>query len=113
MALFGKKEEEKTCDCQCQGSCHKDKADQHLDDAEHTFKILGSGCKKCNTLEENVIRACESMGKQVNIEHVTDFSQIAAYGVMSTPGLVLDEDFVSTGKVLSEEDIKAIIIENC
>lgn len=33
MALFGKKEEEKTCGCQCQGNCHKDKADQHLDDA--------------------------------------------------------------------------------
>lgn len=70
------------------------------------IKILGSGCKKCVTLGENAKAAA---GKQAEIVKVTDFAEIAAYGVMSTPGLVVDEKVVSTGKVLTMEEIGRLI----
>ncbi|KHD44624.1 thioredoxin family protein [Streptococcus hongkongensis] len=110
MGLFSNKEEK---ECKC-GNCKCGKASQGniLEVSDHTFKILGSGCKKCMTLEQNVLQACKEMNKLVNIKHVTDFSDIAAYGVMQTPALVFDEDVVSYGKVLTVEEVKEIILEN-
>lgn len=70
------------------------------------IKILGSGCKKCITLGENAKAAAVAMGKQAEIVKITDFSEIARYGVMSTPGLVIDEKLVSAGKVLSVDEVK-------
>ena len=64
------------------------------------IKILGSGCKKCMALGENAKDAAEAAGKQAEIVKITDIAQIAAYGLMSTPGLVIDEKLVSGGKVL-------------
>ena len=74
------------------------------------FKILGSGCKKCNLLEEHVRQACKDEGLEVIIEHEKDFSKIAEYGVMSTPALVLNEKVVSTGKVLTVDDVKKLFM---
>ena len=74
------------------------------------FKILGSGCKKCNLLEEHVRQACKDEGLDVIIEHEKDFSKIAEYGVMSTPALVLNEKVVSTGKVLTVDDVKKLLV---
>lgn len=74
------------------------------------FKILGSGCKKCNLLEEHVRQACKDEGLDVIIEHEKDFSKIAEYGVMSTPALVLNEKVVSTGKVLTVDDVKKLFV---
>jgi len=71
------------------------------------IKILGSGCKKCVALGNNAQAAAEAMGREVKIVKVTDFVEIAGYGVMSTPGLVIDEKLVSAGKVLSVEEISA------
>ena len=48
-------------------------------------KILGSGCAKCNQLEKNTLTALNEMNIKADVEHVTDFAKIAAYGVMSTP----------------------------
>ena len=62
--------------------------------------MLGSGCAKCNGLEEAVRAALEELGMDTAVDHVTDFAQIAAYGVMSTPALVVDGRDVSYGKVL-------------
>lgn len=73
------------------------------------IKILGSGCKKCVALGENAKAAAAAAGKQAKIVKITDMAQIAAYGVMSTPGLVVDERLVSTGKVLSAEEIGKLI----
>ena len=55
-----------------------------------SVKILGSGCAKCNQLEEATRAALEQLGMDTAVDHVTDFSQIAAYGVMTTPALVVD-----------------------
>jgi small redox-active disulfide protein 2 len=72
------------------------------------IKILGSGCKKCLALGKNAKSAAEAAGDEVEIIKVTDFAEIAGYGVMSTPGLVINEKLVSAGKVLSVEEIRAL-----
>jgi small redox-active disulfide protein 2 len=73
------------------------------------IKILGSGCTKCVTLGENAKAAAAAAGKQAEIVKVTDFAEIAANGVMSTPGLVIDEKLVSSGKVLTMGEIGKLI----
>lgn len=72
-------------------------------------KVLGSGCAKCNALEETVLSALEELGMDTTIDDVTDFNQIAAYGVMSTPALVVDGKVLSYGKVLSKDEAVAVI----
>lgn len=73
------------------------------------IKILGTGCKKCVTLAENAKVAAQTAEINADIEKVTDFVAIAGYGVMSTPGLVIDEKVVSTGRVLSASEIGELI----
>jgi small redox-active disulfide protein 2 len=73
------------------------------------IKILGSGCKKCGILADNAKAAAEAAGKQVEIVKVTDFAEIAGYGVMSTPALVVDEKLLSSGKVLTADEIGALL----
>lgn len=73
------------------------------------IKILGSGCKKCMTLTENTKEALSSLGQEAEIIKVTDFADIAAFGVMSTPALVIDETVVSFGKVLAPKEIVKIL----
>ncbi|MGL5205990.1 MAG: thioredoxin family protein [Acidaminococcaceae bacterium] len=76
------------------------------------IKILGSGCKNCITLADNTKAALAELGEEAELEKVTDFAEIAKYGVMSTPGLVIDEKVVSYGKVLKPQDIVKIIEKN-
>jgi small redox-active disulfide protein 2 len=73
------------------------------------IKILGSGCKNCITLNQNTEIALKEMGIEAEIIKVADFQAIMAYGVMSTPALVIDEKVVSYGKVLKPKDIVKII----
>lgn len=73
------------------------------------IKILGSGCKSCMVLTENTKAALEETGIEAEIVKVTDFKEIMAYGVMSTPTLVIDEKVVSVGKVLKPKEIGKII----
>lgn len=72
-------------------------------------KILGSGCKKCLALAENAKAAAQAEGIDVEIEKVTDVIAIASYGIMSTPGLVIDEKVVSSGRVLNASDIGPLL----
>jgi small redox-active disulfide protein 2 len=69
------------------------------------IKILGSGCSKCQALTENTRKALADAGREAEILKVTDFAEIAAHGVMSTPALVVDGKVVSVGKVLSPGEI--------
>ena len=84
---------------------------KNIEDTNSKIKILGSGCKKCNTLEQNTKDALKDMNMDVSIGHVTDFSKIAQYGVMTTPALVISEKVVSYGKVLSKNEILEILEE--
>jgi small redox-active disulfide protein 2 len=110
MSLFGKKKEEKTSCC-CGGSCNAESMEkaESLKAAGASVKVLGSGCAKCNQLEEATKAALEQLGMDTTIDHVTDFSQIAAYGVMTTPALVVDGKVVSYGKVLKAEEVVKIL----
>jgi small redox-active disulfide protein 2 len=74
-----------------------------------TIKILGSGCKNCVALAENTKAAISELGITADVVKVTDYADIAKYGVMSMPGLVIDEKVVSFGKVLKPKDIVKII----
>lgn len=73
------------------------------------IKILGSGCKNCITLKENTEAALKETGMEAEIIKVTDFKDIMAFGVMSTPALVVDEKVVSFGKVLKPQEIANIL----
>lgn len=73
------------------------------------IKILGSGCKNCTTLADNTKVALAEAGREAEVEKVTDFAEIAKYGVMSTPALVINERVVSFGKVLKPKDIVKLI----
>ena len=74
-----------------------------------TIKILGSGCKSCVALAENTKEALKELGMDAEMIKVTDFAEIAAFGVMTTPALVIDEKVVSFGKVLKAKEIIKII----
>ena len=110
MSLFGNKnEEDKSC-C-CGGNCNSEtmaKAETAKTSGA-PIKILGSGCKKCNELEANTVVALKQLGMDTHVDHVTDFSQIASYGVMSTPALVVNGKVVSYGKVLKTEEVVKIL----
>jgi small redox-active disulfide protein 2 len=73
------------------------------------IKILGSGCRNCVALKDNTEAALKELGLEAEIVKVTDFKDIMAYGVMSTPALVVDEKVVSFGKVLKPKEIVKIL----
>lgn len=72
-----------------------------------TVKILGPGCSKCKTLEEKVRRIVFEHKLDAEIIKVTDMDEIMKYGIMLTPGLVIDEQIKSYGSVPKEEQILA------
>lgn len=71
------------------------------------IEVLGPGCANCQKLEANVREAVAQAGIDAEIRHITDYAEIAARGVMSTPGLVIDGTVVSTGKVPTPWTISA------
>ena len=114
MALFGKRKEttetKATSSCCCGGcDCESMEQAEKAKSEGARVKVLGSGCAKCNALEAATKTALEQLGMDTTIEHVTDFSKIAAYGVMSTPALVVDGKVVSYGKVLRTDEVVNIL----
>ena len=73
------------------------------------IKILGTGCKKCDKLEENTKVALEEMGKDAEVVKVGDLKEIVSYGVMTSPILVIDNKIVSTGRVLKPKAIMKML----
>ena len=73
------------------------------------IKVLGSGCSKCEALLAVTKEAVQHLGIDAEIEYVTDFAQIARYGVMSPPALVVDEQVVSAGRVLKASQIESFL----
>ncbi len=73
------------------------------------IQILGSGCAKCNKLEEVSRKAADELGIEYDIEKVKDLDKIMEYGVMITPALVVDGEVKVAGKVPSVEDVKKYI----
>ena len=70
-----------------------------------TVKVLGPGCANCKRLEQITRSEVEKLGVEASIEKVTDYGQIMGYGVMSTPGLVIDEKVVAYGRIPSNQEV--------
>lgn len=68
-------------------------------------KVLGPGCKRCQTTEEMVKAAAARLGIEVAIEKITDYAKIAEYGIMSTPGIVIDGKVVHAGGLPKADDL--------
>jgi len=111
MALFGKKEPKDSQPCCCGGNCDAQNMEKaHTAKTEGaSVKVLGSGCAKCIALEAATKAALAQLGMDTAIDHVTDFAQIAAYGVMSTPALVVDGKVVAYGKVLKQDEVVTLL----
>ena len=73
------------------------------------IQILGTGCPKCKKLAENAEAAAEDLGGDFEIEKVTEINEIMKFGVMMTPALAIDGQVKVVGKVLSPDEIKAML----
>ena len=69
------------------------------------IKILGSGCAKCNRLEQLTRDAVAELGLEASFEHVKDMEQIMAYPIVTTPALVIDEQVMVSGRMPSREEL--------
>ncbi len=72
-------------------------------------QILGTGCPKCKMLAERVGSAVSEAGLDCEVVKVTDINEIMAFGVMMTPALAVDGNVKSAGKLLSVDEIKALL----
>lgn len=73
------------------------------------IKILGTGCSKCEKLEKNLEIALKELNIEADIENVDNLAVIVSYGVMSTPGLVIDGEVKSIGKVPKVKELKEML----
>lgn len=73
------------------------------------IKVLGAGCASCHTLEDRTNEALTQLGADGTVEMVTDYIQIAGYGVMSTPALVVDDRVVFSGRVPKVAELMTIL----
>ena len=73
------------------------------------IKILGSGCANCVNLEKATRQAVAELGLDATFEKVTDYADIAAYGIMRTPGLVVDEQVLLSGRVPTAGQVRDLL----
>ena len=69
------------------------------------IKVLGSGCANCKRVEQIAKKVVDSLAVEANIEKVTDYNEIVELGVMSTPGLIVNGEVVSSGRIPAEAEI--------
>ena len=74
-----------------------------------TIKVLGSGCANCKRLEQMTRKAVDQLGVPAEVIKVTDPTKYADYGVLATPGLVVNEVTVSSGRIPSPAEITTFI----
>jgi len=72
-------------------------------------KILGTGCAKCNQLENVTKEVLKEMGLEIQIDHVKDIQKIMEYPILTTPGLVINDELVLAGRVPSRAELTKII----
>lgn len=107
---FGKKKEVREQSCCCGENCTPETMQVAESEKEGMgVKVLGGGCTKCNQLEAATVEALTELGMDTTIDHVKDYEKIAAYGVMTTPALVVDDKVVSYGKVLKKDEVIEIL----
>lgn len=69
------------------------------------IKVLGPGCKRCVTTAEMVQAEADKLGVAVKVEKVSDYEAIASYGIVSTPGIVIDGKVVHAGGLPKSDDL--------
>jgi len=69
------------------------------------IKVLGPGCANCKKVEQLALAAVGQLGVEADLEKVTDLMEIMEYPIMTTPGLVINEKVVCSGRVPSPEDL--------
>ncbi len=74
------------------------------------IKILGPGCARCHQLEKTTREVVKELGIDATVEEVKDMSKIIAYKILTTPGLVIDEQVVSSGKLPAKAEVTQLII---
>lgn len=70
-----------------------------------TIKVLGSGCANCKRVEQIVRKVVAELGIEADIVKVIDYNDIVAYNVLSTPGLVVNEKLVSSGRIPTPTEV--------
>ncbi|MEA5019264.1 MAG: thioredoxin family protein [Gordonibacter sp.] len=93
----------------CKGICDTPAQKDKNEDGVLLVKVLGPGCMKCQQLHSNALEAAHAVKIPITVEYVTDISELAAAGIMSTPALLVGEKVVSAGKVLSPSEIASIL----
>lgn len=73
------------------------------------IKVLGPGCMNCQKLEALVRKAISELGLEAEVVKVSDYADIMAFGIMSTPGLVVDEQVRIAGRVPSYDEVVKIL----
>lgn len=73
------------------------------------IQILGTGCARCKKLQENAEMAANDLGLDYQMEKVSDIQEIMKFRIMHTPGLVIDGEVKSSGRVLSMDEIKKLL----
>ena len=125
---FGKKKEAQEPACACNAPveeikeescccCGSNPADAETEncccggagDLLVSIKVLGAGCKSCHEMYENTKAAVKNAGLSVEVEYITDMERVMGYGVMSMPGLVVNEKVVSMGKVLKAAEVEKLL----
>lgn len=125
MGLFNRRKEAKAeekaeaCSCGCSADTRSTAAPEENAEASDlttqqygkavTIKILGSGCKNCRALLENTKEAVSESGIDAEVEYITDMQEVAKYGVMSMPALVVNKQVVSMGKVLTSSGVQKLL----
>lgn len=112
MKLFGSKVDKNAAPVYaCNGKNDNNTVDEGSMNAGRlqSVKVLGSGCKNCKALLENTDSALKTMKAGIEAEYVTDMEKVAAYGVMSTPALVVNERVVSMGKVMNASEVERLL----
>lgn len=75
-----------------------------------TIKVLGSGCANCKRVEQVVRKVVEDLSLEAEIIKVTEYPEIMAYNIMSTPGLVVNEKVVSTGRIPTPAEVTTFLV---
>ncbi|MGL4252532.1 MAG: thioredoxin family protein [Fusobacteriaceae bacterium] len=73
------------------------------------IKVLGGCCKNCDVLLDYVNETLAELGKEADVEKLTDFVKIARYGVMKTPGIVIDGKVIFSGRMADKKEVKEIL----
>ena len=74
-----------------------------------TIQVLGTGCRKCASLKDNVEAALKELGLEAEVEKIEDINEIIKFGVMSTPALAINGDVKIVGKVATPQEIIAVL----